>query len=192
MLYSGGGQLRTQKRQRQSELQSLLDYYPFLTDQELAKKFAVSIQTIRLDRMELGIPELRERVKMVANDAYAKIKSLGEKELVGNLQEFELGVRGISSLDVGMELVYDKTMTVRAEHIFAQANSLALLTANASKGMTVKVSMEFLRPVYAGERLICKAKVTATSDQWIEAEIITSSAKGEVFTGKFLIKILEG
>ncbi|HBS93731.1 MAG TPA: transcription factor FapR, partial [Firmicutes bacterium] len=58
--------MRAKKRQRQSELQSLLDDNPFLTDQELAERFAVSIQTIRLDRMELGIPELRERVKMVA------------------------------------------------------------------------------------------------------------------------------
>ena len=30
------------------------------------RKFGVSIQTIRLDRLELGIPELRERMKHMA------------------------------------------------------------------------------------------------------------------------------
>ena len=36
----------------------------FITDEDLAEKFQVSIQTVRLDRMELSIPELRERLNM--------------------------------------------------------------------------------------------------------------------------------
>lgn len=181
--------MRAKKRQRQSELQSLLDDNPFLTDQELAEKFAVSIQTIRLDRMELGIPELRERVKMVANDAYAKIKSLGEEALIGDLQEFVPGVRAVSSLDATMDMIYDRTMTVRAEHIFAQANSLAICLANSSEAITVQASIEFLRPVYAGERLVCTATISKREEKRIYMEVTTSSNDAVVFAGKFILDI---
>ena len=51
------------KAQRQKELIEMLQADPFYTDEELASLFEVSIQTIRLDRMSLNIPELRERVK---------------------------------------------------------------------------------------------------------------------------------
>ena len=43
----------------------------------LATQFNVSVQTIRLDRMELSIPELRERIKDVAAKNYEnEVKSL--------------------------------------------------------------------------------------------------------------------
>lgn len=181
--------MRANKRQRQSELQSLLDDYPFLTDQELAEKFAVSIQTIRLDRMELGIPELRVRVKMVANDAYAKKKSLGEEELIGDLQELEPGIRGVSSLDATMEMIYDRTMAVRAEHIFAQANSLAIFLANSPEVISVEASIFFLRPVYAGERLVCTAAISKKEEKRIHMDISTTSNDTVVLSGKFILSI---
>ena len=43
-----------------------IDSNPFITDHELSDLFQVSIQTIRLDRTYLNIPELRERIKLVA------------------------------------------------------------------------------------------------------------------------------
>ena len=45
-----------QKKARQQRLQQLLARNPFLTDEHLAETFQVSIQTIRLDRLALGIP----------------------------------------------------------------------------------------------------------------------------------------
>lgn len=176
--------MRAKKRSRQSGLQSLLDGNPFLTDQELAEKFAVSIQTIRLDRMELGIPELRERVKMVANDAYTKARSLGDEELVGNLLEYEPGVHGMSALDITMDMIYDGTMTVRAEHIFGQAISLALLLAGSNIPV-VETKCKFLRSVYAGERLICVATVAQAGDGFPNLNVSTKSNAVEIFSGNF-------
>lgn len=49
------------KKVRQQRLEAALIKNPFLTDAHLAEQFEVSIQTIRLDRLALGIPELRER-----------------------------------------------------------------------------------------------------------------------------------
>lgn len=179
--------MRTKKLLRQSELQSLIDVNPFLTDQELADKFAVSIQTIRLDRMELGIPELRERVKMVANDAYAKTKTLGEEEIVGDLREYEPGVRGLSVLDVTREMVYEQVMTVGTEHIFAQANSLAVFVADSPDYQRIQASIEFVRPVYAGERLMCTAVVAPGDENETHIDVITTSSDAVVFSGEFII-----
>ena len=55
--------VRLSKKDRQRELNHTINENPFITDEELAEKFSVSVQTIRLDRMELAIPELRERIK---------------------------------------------------------------------------------------------------------------------------------
>lgn len=57
---------RLPKKDRQNRLVQFLQENPFATDEDLAELFQVSIQTIRLDRLELGIPELRERIKSVA------------------------------------------------------------------------------------------------------------------------------
>ena len=48
------------KKVRQQRLEAALIKNPFLTDAHLAEQFEVSIQTIRLDRLALGIPELRD------------------------------------------------------------------------------------------------------------------------------------
>lgn len=55
-----GMKKRRSKKERQELLQQTIESNPFITDEDLAEKFQVSIQTVRLDRMELSIPELRE------------------------------------------------------------------------------------------------------------------------------------
>jgi hypothetical protein len=84
------------KKERLANLADRIKVDPFLTDEELAESFNVSIQTIRLDRLDLGIPELRERIKNVAEDNYSKVRSLQGKEIMGELVNLNLGMSGIS------------------------------------------------------------------------------------------------
>ena len=56
---------RLSKQERQQRLAKAIEENPFITDEELMRMFGVSIQTIRLDRLELSIPELRERIKLI-------------------------------------------------------------------------------------------------------------------------------
>ena len=58
--------MKRSKKERQRLLTERISENPFVTDEQLASEFNVSVQTIRLDRMELAIPELRERIKGVA------------------------------------------------------------------------------------------------------------------------------
>ena len=77
---------RLKKQERQKQLTEKLNITPFLTDEELASHFGVSVPTIRLDRLELGIPELRERIKAMATEhAQDEQPEPIQHEIVGEL-----------------------------------------------------------------------------------------------------------
>lgn len=73
--------LNLPKKARQRELMERLKADPFLTDEELSDIFHVSIQTIRLDRLELGIPELRERIKTLPRVTMKRSVPLADRRL---------------------------------------------------------------------------------------------------------------
>ena len=145
---------RLPKRERQKALMALLDENPVLTDEELAQRFGVSVQTIRLDRLELGIPELRERLKDVARRQLDPIRSLRQDEVIGEIVDLELDRYAISILDIGDGHVFARTGIARGHHIFAQANSLAVAVTDAEVALTASARIRFVRPVYRGERLV--------------------------------------
>ena len=60
---------RLTKKARHQTLLNKLEANPLLTDEQLAKELGVSIQTIRLDRLALGLPEMKERAKNIATRA---------------------------------------------------------------------------------------------------------------------------
>ena len=76
----------------------MLERNPFLTDEQLAKALEVSIQTIRLDRLRMNIPEVRERTRQMAETAQTKLKAIDKKDIVGDLIDLELNKIGISML----------------------------------------------------------------------------------------------
>ncbi len=82
---------RLQKKLRHEALLEKLHTSPFLTDEALSEAMGVSVQTIRLDRLELGIPELRERTKKMAEEARTKLTAIGTGDVLGELVDLELG-----------------------------------------------------------------------------------------------------
>lgn len=175
------------KRERQFLLKRVLDDDPFLNDEELAEKFNVSVQTIRLDRMELRLPELRERMKVVAKRHYSKVRSISVKEIVGELIDLELNKRAISVLDTNSTMTFGKSNIVRGDVIFSQANSLAIATIDASVALTHVANIKYKFPVYAGQRLVAKAEVTRVrgDKKFVFVRILVKGK--EVFRGKFIL-----
>ena len=98
---------RVKKKERHTLLMRQVSEKPFLTDEELAKLLEVSIQTIRLDRMELGIPEVRERIRRVAEEAREKVTTIEKDDLVGELIDLQPGRSGISLLKITEDMVID-------------------------------------------------------------------------------------
>jgi acyl-coenzyme A thioesterase PaaI-like protein len=179
------------KKERQKLLIKTINDDPFLNDEELADKFNVSIQTIRLDRMELKLPELRERIKVVAEENYAKVRSIDVTEIVGELVDLELDKRGISILETTNKMTFGKTKVVRGDIIFAQANSLAIATIDAKVALTGVANIKYKVPVYAGQKLVAKAEVTRIRGNKKFVFVRIYVKQQEVFRGKFILASFE-
>lgn len=144
---------------RHKLLSGLIDSNPFVTDEELARYLGVSVPTIRLDRHILGIPEVRERVRHVAEGALENPIALSAQEVFGELVDLELNKSGISVLTIAEEMVLTKTQIARGHYLFAQANSLAVAVIGADVVFTGSARIRYKRPVSLGERVVAKAMV---------------------------------
>lgn len=183
---------KLKKLERHQALIALLDAQPFLTDEELRDYFAVSIQTVRLDRLELNIPELRERVRSVATKQYDQLQSISKTEILGELIDLKSNQSGISYLETDESLVFTKTQVVKGHHIFAMAESLALAVIDARVALTGVANVKYQEPVYSGEKLIAKAtcKKAEGNEYYVHVRIMVKER--EVFRSKFKMTRLEG
>ncbi len=166
---------------------------PFMTDEELAQEFNVSVQTIRLDRMALGIPELRQRTRAMAERAHGVVRSLGTREIVGEIVDIDLNSRGVSILETTEDMALEKTGIIRGHHIFAQADSLAIAIIDSDVVITGLANSKFKRPVRVGERLVAKAEVVRKirgADYVVQ--VVTRSGEEQVFRAKFVVSTTPG
>ncbi len=179
--------MKRSKVERQRLLKETIEHTPFITDDELSKIFSVSIQTIRLDRMELAIPELRERIKTVATNQWNEtVKALPLDEVIGEIIDLELDSRAISILNIKHEHVFSRNKIARGHHLFAQANSLAVAVINDELALTAKSELKFTRQVTEGERVVAKASVKEVNDNGLTTVLVNSFVDNEVvFTGLF-------
>ncbi|ADG82924.1 regulatory protein DeoR [Thermincola ferriacetica] len=175
------------KARRLEKLKTALENNPFLTDEELARMFSVSIQTIRLDRLELNIPEVRERVKQMAEKSYAELRSLSGSEVIGDLIDLELNRSGISVMNINEDMIFQKTGIARGHFIFAQANSLAVACINAEVALTGTARIFFKRQVKLGERIVAKATVKGRKGNKYIVGVESKSGQEIVFEGTFII-----
>lgn len=180
------------KAQRQKELIEILQSDPFYTDEELSSLFEVSIQTIRLDRMSLNIPELRERIKSIAESESSKIKTLGIKEITGEIIDLSVGQLGISMLEITEDMLYSKTNTLKDTYIFSMANSLAMAIIDSPKVIMRLTNIRCLKLIEQKDRLIAKAEVYRKVDKknYIKV-IINNKAQEQIFRGKFIFEELD-
>ena len=165
------------KKERHSILVEKIKSDPFLTDEELADFFTVSVPTIRLDRLELGIPELRERIKNVAENNYAKVKSLGSKEIVG--------------METDQTMAFEKTKVIRGHFIYSLAESLAIALIDANVALVGVANIKYKIPVYAGSKLIAKAEVKRVKGNSYIVWVKILNKQIEVFRGKFILVSLD-
>lgn len=176
---------------RHAEIQRKVEENPFITDEELASLFSVSIHTIRADRKKIGIPEVRKRTRDVAQTIFGQTKTLNSQELIGELLEVELDKEGLSLLDTTDEMGMGKTKMIRGHILFAQANSLANAIVDADVALTGEAKINFAATVRVGERVLAKAKVVKIEGRKKEVEVIMKTRKNLVFQGTFQVHCLD-
>lgn len=181
----------TKKRIREKKLCEKLKGDPFYTDEQLAEFFDVSIQTIRLDRMRNGIPELRERTKAMAQKAQNKLKAISNEDIVGELVDLVLGESAISTMQITPDMVLEKTGIARGHFMFAQANTLALALIDAPAALTGVGNVKYKLPVKAGAKLIAKAEVRKKRKNKFFVWVKIKHNDVEVFRAKFIVVSFE-
>lgn len=180
------------KGQRHQKLMGYIKTNPFLTDEELAELLGVSVQTIRLDRATLKIPELRERLMHVAREKVGLVKSLSDEELYGELVDFKVGKAASSILTITKDMVFKKNMVSRGHYLFAQANSLAVALIDAAVALTGSAKVTFRQPVKLGDRVIAEAQVSEVKENRYLV-VVTSKVKDlVVFEGDFTVFSITG
>ena len=181
---------RVKKEIRHQLLVERVKDQPFLTDEELAKSLQVSVQTIRLDRLELGIPELRERIRRMAEKAQDKVKAIESKDVVGELIDLELGQTGVSVLRITEDMVFERTQIARGHHMFSQANSLAMAVIDSQMAVTGTANVKYKVPVHVGEKLVARAEVMQVRGNKYLVSVRTRNGREEVFQARFIMVAL--
>ena len=183
---------RQGRQDRRTALQELLRGDPFLTDWQLADELQVSVATIRLDRMALDIPELRERARKIAARTYSEVRALQGEEVVGELIELSLGQQGTSVLMVTDQMVFARNQIVRGHFLFAQANSLAVALVDSDIVLTKNADVRFYQTVRLGERVVAKASVTSTQGNRYYVSVNSYVHDEIVFSGEFVVVDVTG
>ncbi len=158
-----------------------------MTDEQLAKALKVSVPTVRLDRLALNIPELRERIRVMASTAGTRLRSIDQKDIVGELIDLELNKSAISTLTITDEMVLGKTGVGRGYFMFAMADTLALALVDAEFALTAVSNVKYKVPVYSGDRIVAKAEVMNIKDDRYYIRTIIKKERIEVFRAKFII-----
>jgi len=144
-----------------------------------------------LDRLALGIPDQRTRTKEVAEKAYGRVRSLGQREIVGELLDVELGKSAISVLEVTPDMAFERSGIMRGHYTFAQADSPALAVIDAPKVVTGIANLKFKRPARVGEKLVAKAQVLRVKGSKSVVLVETRVNGEEVLRAKFLVFVLD-
>ncbi len=176
---------RLKKKERLDALSRLIEEDPFLTDEALGERFGVSVQTIRLDRMTLDIPEVRERVKSVATQQYDKVRTLHRGDLFGELIDLELNKRAIAYLETDETMVFKRTKIVKGHYIFAMAESLAMAVIDTPVAITGVANVKYRVPVQAGQKLVAKAEMVRKRGSEHFVHVVITANSDQVFRSKF-------
>ncbi len=180
------------KKERHKKLLEIIKEDPFMTDEDIAEYLDVSVPTVRLDRLELGIPELRQRIREVASLNHQKVRALHADEIIGEIIEINLGESGISILDTTEDMVFSQSKIVRGHYIYSLAESLAIAVIDAEVALVGVANIKYKIPVYAGSKLIAKATVKQTRSRSHIVWVFIYNKRKEVFRGKFILVSVDG
>lgn len=191
MVNEGAASIKSQrKKNRQEKLLKLIEQNPLATDEQLATILTASISTIRLDRAVLGVPELRERMRSMAQKATSRLRSLKQSEVVGDLLELEPNKWALSVLETRREMAFRETDMVWDHYIYAQASSIAIAVVEADFVIVDSMRGEYKGHARVGDALIARAKVGVNKDEKYIVSVRTKVGDREIFVGRFIAAIV--
>ncbi|MBE3595839.1 MAG: transcription factor FapR [Hydrogenibacillus sp.] len=190
--WEGGIRLRLSKEARRQSLRAYLQENPFVTDEALAEHFGVSVQTIRLDRAALGIPELRVRLRDAAEKLYGRVRALDADDFIGTLVALELDRRAESTLVIEPLHTFRRSRIARGHVLFAQANALTIALVDAPFALTRKVVLDYMAPVMLGDTVCAKAVVAERPRaNWRRIQVRGTVGERLVYRGEWHVALFD-
>ncbi len=181
---------RRDRKSRHAKLSELIADNPMITDSELASSLGVSISTIRLDRALMGVPELRERLRTMAQNAITKLQSLSPSEVIGELLELEPNKWALSILKTAQDMAFRFTDIVSDNYVYSQASSIAVAAIQAANVIIDSMRGEYKGHAHVGDVLVARAKVGVNHEGRKIVSVRTSVGDKEIFVGRFIIEVL--
>lgn len=175
------------KRIRHGKLLEIIETEPFLTDEEIAKRLDVSVPTVRLDRLELGISEVRERIRGIADKTHEKVRSLAGHDIVGELLDLELNQTGVAVFETTEDMSFERSDIVRGHYIYSFAESTAISVIDADVALVGVANIKYKVPVKSGDKLVAKAEVKRIRTNNFVVWVFVTRERKEVFRGKFIL-----
>ena len=175
---------------RHDKLTAILSAEPMITDNELASRLGVSISTVRLDRALMGVPELRERIRTMAQNAVSKLQSLSPSEVIGELLELEPDKWALSILRTARDMAFRFTDIVSDNYVYSQASSIAVAAIEAANVIIESMRGEYKGHAHVGDILIARAKVGVNHDGRKIVSVRTRVGDKEIFVGRFIVEVL--
>lgn len=183
--------VKSQRRKnRQDKLLKLIEKNPLLSDENLAASLGASVSTIRLDRAILGVPELRERTRTMAQKATSRLRSLKQSEVVGDLLELEPNKWALSVLETKKDMAFRDTDMVWDHYIYAQAGSIAIAVVEADLVILDSMRGEYKGHARVGDSLVARAKVGVNRDEKYIVSVRTKVGEKEIFVGRFIAAVI--
>lgn len=152
---------RTDKNriEREQKLLNYLNNNPVATDHELAKKFNVSINTIRLDRTRLGIKELKVRLKEKAKESMKKVTSMSLSEFVGDMISFNTETDAKARLETDKTMTFEGMDVVKGQYIYSFAESIAISLIPTKAALVGVANIKYVEVIKSNEVIYALAEV---------------------------------
>lgn len=180
--------LRNDKDARRELLKSKIELEPLLTDEELAVMFSVSIQTVRLDRVALGIPEVRERAKRLAVQPKEQLhEEIRLNDDMGDLLELSISNFAMAMLEITPQMIEGKSKLEQGYCLYKQAVALSLAVLNAPSAYLGEVYLKFLGHLSVGDRIFARAELSGRVDDIYRVKVTALRNAQEVFRAKFIM-----
>ena len=181
---------KTEKQKRHDKLSALIEQNPLYTDEDLARLLRVSVSTVRLDRSQMGVPELRTRTRQMAERAAGSLRSLKREEFIGELLGLEPDKWALSMLQTTKEMAFRHTDRVWDQYIYTQASTLAIAVVEADLVVVDSFRGRYGARAIVGDRLVARAKVgTHDGDKYI-VSVHTTVNEREIYVGRFIVRAL--
>lgn len=172
------------KEERREAIAEAIHENPCLTDEELARKFSVSVATVRLDRQTLGIPQMRERIEQAMT---APPPGSGEDFQVLDLEPERKGV----ALFTTKEFMTDGSGMVSADRLYKAASEFAELLAGELLSPVQVGNIKYKQPVGPDKLLVLKGKIALMKNNKKYIYISFFEERTEIFRAKFIMKAAE-